>query len=397
MGTADAPNDASDPERLLDLQLSRRRLLILGAGTAAYLTVRPHLAWAKHVDRSFAILQPWELPTEPPTGAIDTSYAMIGAAVLAPNQWNCQPWRFEVEGTTIRLIADPTRALPVNDPDRRGMMISLGTALENLLIAARAYGQRTKVSYFPAQAAAGTVAQISWSNGDQRRDRGLFGAIVERRTNRREFDGRGIFMQNRAQLIAQAQDGFRIHWLDDREGIQRIADLAHDAVHARVLDHRAEAEQFSWMRFGDDDRRRGDGVPVDALELGGPAKWFAGRYFNSQSWFLRFGAQSAGKQARSAFRSAGALALLTATAATEASWLIGGQVYERFALKATQLGIAHQPINAPIETESLRAEVLRRFGATGEEPLMLVRLGHAGRPAATPRRAVALVASFRNS
>src|SRR5206468_1206780 len=119
------------------------------------------------------------------------------------------------------------------------------------------------------------------------------------------------------------------------------------------------------MRGGDDAKKRGDGVTLDALEIGGPAKWLSGRYFNPSSWFLRFGAQHLGKQTQSAVRSAGALALLTAMRAGAPQWLTGGQAYERFALKATQLGISHQPINAPITMEKYRPEVLRRFDAMG--------------------------------
>ena len=49
------------------------------------------------------------------------------------------------------------------------------------------------------------------------------------------------------------------------------------------------AEQYAWMRFGDDARKRGDGVPVDALELGPVTSWMARRYFDPESWFWRFG------------------------------------------------------------------------------------------------------------
>jgi len=164
-----------------------------------------------------------------------------------------------------------------------------------------------------------------------------------------------------------------------------------------VMDRGAQAERFAWTRFGDDARKRGDGISVGALAIGGPAKWLAGRYLNPKSWFLGQGAGSLGKQARKCVRSAGALVLLTAPERREESWLLGGQVYERFALKATQFGIAHQPINAPIEQERFRAELLTQFDAIGEEPLMFVRLGHADHPRATERRAVALVASFRKA
>jgi nitroreductase len=377
--------------------IDRRRFLVLAGSSALYLTLRPHLTWAGRAARANPPLQSWTLSPEPPGNTLEIARSLIGAAVLAPNHWNNQPWLFEVDGASIRLVADATRALPVTDPDQKSMMISLGAALENLLVAARAYGLRPKVSYFPHQGAGGVVADVTWSGGDARRDRHMFAAIPERRTNRREYDGRGIIMQNRAQLTAQVQEGFRLHWLDDRETLNAIADVARDAVASRIRDPRAQGELYSWMRFGDQAARRGDGVTVDALEYGGFSNWLAGRYFNPNSWFLKFGAHSGGKQARSLIRSSGALALLTAAPGGPSQWVLGGQAYERLALKATQLGIAHQPINAPIELERHRHEIMARFGAVGEDPLMLVRLGHAKRPPASMRRSVALVTSFRNS
>ena len=89
--------------------------------------------------------------------------------------------------------------------------------------------------------------------------------------------------------------------------------------------------------------------------------------------------------------------LLTVPQPREESRLVGGQVYQRFALKATQLGIAHQPIHALIEQERFRSALLARFGVEGEDPLMFLRVGHADRPAPSARRATALVASFRTA
>jgi nitroreductase len=388
--------ETSDRDEVLPS--TRRRFLVIVTGAAAYTALRPHAGLARKLARALPPLQPWSLPSDPPSHPVELARALIGAAVLAPSNWNSQPWRMEVDVRSIRLVADPQRALPVTDPARRGMMISLGAALENLLVAARAYGLRPTVTYFPHGPGRDVIAEVAWVNGEPRRDRALFAAIPERRTNRRNYDGRGIVLQNRASLGAQIPEDLRVHWLDDREDRRAVADLAFEAVRDQVRDRAAEAERRAWMRFGDDEaRRRGDGVSIDALELGGPAKWFAGRYFDPDSWFLRYGAGSAAKQAREGIRSAGALALLTAVGRGETAWVLGGQAYERFALKATQLGIAHHPINQPIEVDRHRTHLLRLFGAAGEEPLMLVRLGHAKRPKPTPRRAVSLVASFRNS
>ena len=380
--------------------IGRRRFLVLTGGLAAAAALGPRLAWANKAARpggAPSVLEPWTLPSDPPEDNLELARSLIGAAVLAPSEWNAQPWRFEVEHASVRMVADPTRLLPWTDPDSRGLTISLGAALENLLIAARAYGLRPTVEYLPRGGANGVVAEVIWASGDVRRDRALFAAIPGRRTNRREYDGRGIFPEQRAQLVAQAPEGLSLHWMDDRAAIRTVASLAHDAVRDQCEDARVFAEQFSWMRFGDDARRRGDGVPVDNLELGVVTSWMAKRYFNPSSWFSRFGPEHAAREAREGVHSAGALVLLCAPKRDQVQWLMGGQAWERIALQASSLGLALQPVSAPIQLERYRGALLRAFDATGEEPLMLARLGHARNPAATTRRNVSLVATFRTS
>ncbi len=379
--------------------LGRREFLLVVGGAAAYTALRPVDAWARRARIEAVALQPWALPAEPPADGLELARALVGAAVLAPSDWNTQPWRFEVDPGSIRLLADAQRALPTGDPERRGLMVSLGAALENLVVAARAYGLQPTVRYHPAEhATVGAVAEMTWVDGGPRRDRELFGAVTDRRTNRRNYDGRGLLPQVRAQLSAQVADGPRLYWVDGRDALHELADLVHDAVHERVSNRRIQAEEHAWLRSSPRDAaRHGDGVPVDALGMTGPANWFAGHYYDPDSWFLRFGAGSLAKRAREGVRSAGAAALLTTTARDETSWVVGGQAFERLALKATQLGLAHQPMNAPLELERFRGPLLRRFGVTGEEPLVLLRCGHDSRVPHTPRRAVSLVASFRNS
>ena len=281
----------SDGPTPTEIVIDRRRFLVLAGSAAAYVVLRPHLAWARRGPGGRPDPQTWTLPSEPGIGSVETARALIAAAVLAPSHWNTQPWRFEAEGNVVRIVADTQRSLPGIDPDQRSLMMSLGAALENLLVAARGTASRPAVTYFPHNGAGGVVAEVTWTTGESRRDGAMLAAISARRTNRREYDGRGIYLQNRTQLTAQIPEAFHLHWVDDRTTLRKLGDLAHDAVHARISDERAQAEQFSWMRFGDDEARKtGDGVTVDALEIGGPARWLAGRSFNPKSMFLRFGA-----------------------------------------------------------------------------------------------------------
>jgi nitroreductase len=393
--TRKRPQPAAEP---FGPSLDRRRFLALAASSAAYSVLRPHLALARRVGATPSLLQPWALPSEPPGNPIDLSRALIAAAVMAPSHWNAQPWRFEVEGNSIRVVADASRTLPYSDPDRRSMLIGLGAALENMATAARGWGLRPATEYFPADAARDVVARVRWTEGEQRRDRALMAMITERRTNRRNYDGRGIYPENRAQLLAQVPREFALHWLDDRRALRDLADLAHEAARLEGEDHRCAAEQARWTRSDDDEaRRRGDGVTVNALEYPGLAHWLPGRAFKPDSWFHRFGVESAARQARDGVRSASAAVLITAPAGGDVTWLSGGQAFERFVLKATQVGIAHQPLSAPLEIERFRGDLLKRFGAAGETPVLLARLGHADPPDPAVRRAVALVSTFRTS
>ena len=172
---------------------------MLVGSAATFAALEPHLAWARKLPVGAVSLQSWQLPAEASGSSADIARALIAAAVLAPSHWNAQPWRFEAEQNTIRIVSDTQRWAAAIDPDQRAQHLSLGAALENLLVAARAYGLRPSASYLPHDGANGVTAEVTWSLGDARRDRTLFNAIPARRTNRREYDGRGIFLQNRAE------------------------------------------------------------------------------------------------------------------------------------------------------------------------------------------------------
>jgi hypothetical protein len=281
--------------------------------------------------------------------------------------------------------------------------MSLGAALENLLVAARAWGQQPSVRYLPwgttpRPGAALVAAAVSWQPAERARDRLLYSALTERRSNAHPFDGRAIAIQSRTQLLAQVGEEVRVHWLEDHGELEAIGDLVHDAVEQVMTDRAAQSERVAWLRDSDGDARaHGDGTTAERVGLGGPARWFAGHSLQPGSHFYGWGAASMAKDTRDLVRSSGAMALLTLPQRSDAGWIMGGQAYERFALRAATLGIAQQPLAAPVASERHRPLLARRFHAEGEEPLLLVRLGHAKPPSPTPRRGVALVSTYRTS
>lgn len=397
------PKAADSAPEFATIPLDRRRFLVLMGGAAAYTALAPSLGWTQSTPR--VALHPWKLPDTAPGSSIDQARALIAAAIMAPSHWNAQPWRFELDDDVLKVVLDSSRTLPVADPDQRFAHVSLGASLENLLVAARAYGLQPVVQHLPwgmtqRRSAPLVAASVRWQAGGPARDRLLFGALADRRSNPREFDGRAITLQSRTQLQAQVFEGVNLHWVDDRSGIRRIADLCHESSVALADDPAVASERERWMRGDDGDtRRRGDGVALERLGIDGVARWMAGRANSPGAWLHGWAATSVARETRERVRSSGALLLITTRArAGDARWLLAGQSYERLALKASILGIAQQPLTGPIESPKHRDALLARFGAgADEEPVLMVRLGHAKPVAPTARRSVALVSTYRNS
>jgi len=77
---------------------------------------------------------------------------LIQTAIKAPSGHNTQPWKFRVEENAIIIYPYNERTLPVVDADNHALFISLGCALENLVIAAQHFGFKTNTTCYTGQA-----------------------------------------------------------------------------------------------------------------------------------------------------------------------------------------------------------------------------------------------------
>ena len=97
-------------------------------------------------------MDPWEIDEKsfPRDGTKSEKIRfLLGYAILAPSTFNTQPWRFMIREQELMVFADMERWLRISDADQRELYISVGCALENLLIAARHFGFASTISYFP--------------------------------------------------------------------------------------------------------------------------------------------------------------------------------------------------------------------------------------------------------
>lgn len=114
--------------------------------------------------------------------------ALVQAASLAPSSHNTQPWLFRIDGPTVALLADRTRALPVNDPEDRELTISCGCALFNLRVAAATASMQAQVQLLPDTGDEDLLARVRLAPASDARALADLGpAMTERRTYRERF------------------------------------------------------------------------------------------------------------------------------------------------------------------------------------------------------------------
>lgn len=306
----------------------------------------------------------------------DVAVYLIRSAVLAPSSHNTQPWRFRMAGRGVDLMADPTRALPVNDPQGRELRISCGCALMNLRVAAAARGLPLRVRPLPDDADPDCLASIQWSDtpvGVEQPLAGLFPALPQRRTTRKPFaeDLLPDTFQQDLEEAASKEDAV-VQFMGKRELREKLAGLVAEGDTAQWSNPAWRHELASWMLPAS--ARQGLTVPAPVA----PLMRFFVRRFN-------FGRAVGNGDASLAIR-APSLAVLATEQDTPDAWLRAGQGLQRVLLEACLKGVQAGYLNQPVQVEELRPR-LRALLGEDLYPQLLIRFGRprSGLPP-SPRR-----------
>jgi hypothetical protein len=165
---------------------------------------------------------------------------LLRYATLAPSSHGSQPWWFSVVGNTLELRPAPRLRLRSADADGRELHISLGCALENLLIAAERFGFGHEVAY-PAESETGLpaarVTLLSEETPSTCRPPELFDTIATRATNRGRYERRPVAESALAQLRECAvDDGVGLFLTGDPETRSQLRELVVRAGRQLVAD-----------------------------------------------------------------------------------------------------------------------------------------------------------------
>lgn len=307
--------------------------------------------------------------------------AVLETAGLAPSVHNTQPWAFTLAPEAIALHVDPTRRLPIVDPQDQELRISCGAALFNLRLALQGRGIRPDVTLCPDRARPGLVAEVRRGGTGPATPEivRLLGAVPRRRTNRHPFSNTPVASPEQQNLCrAAAEQGTSLHLVHKPVQRRELNELAEKAHRRQMADPAFRAELAQWTGTAPG---RPDGVPVTA---GGPLPAPQDR------WVLRDFTGGAGRERvpDKDFEDEPLIAVLTSPFTGPMGDLHVGEALQRVLLTATLDGLAVSFLSQLVEVPDVRDAVQRLIG-TIRPPQVVLRIGYGSPMVRTPRRAVA--------
>lgn len=372
--------------------MDRRRFVRLVGGGVVVAAAAGSLAGCSSAVPPEA-LAPWAGPGAEP----DLRRWVLGWALLAPHSHNLQSWVADLRTPgQITLYCDPARLLPETDPFSRQIMMSHGTFLELLDLAARERGHRAEIALFPegafgpAAIDARPVARVRLvPDAGVARDP-LFAQIPHRRTHRGAYDPARPVPASAWQAMAAALQGWNGHFghADEPAALAEHRAIASEAWRIELTTPRTILESYRVLRVGAAEvARHRDGLTLmDPMVVALTRLGLFDRSVAPAPGDRAIRGQIEDFDARLA--TTPAFLWMRTEGNDRATQVEAGRAYARVQLAATAAGVWMQPLSQALQEFAEVKGPYERIHALlgGGTVQMWARVGHAPPVGPSPRR-----------
>ena len=337
----------------------------------------------------------------PPAADMDIRRWAISHALLAPHAHNLQSWLVDLDTPdTIVLRLDLRRLLPETDPWSRQLVISQGTFLELLQMAANERGYRADISMFPqGEFDAKTpdsrpTALIRLGKDDGVKADPLFAHIFNRHTHRGVYENRIPNAQAR-QTLADSVKDFSVQLglvTSEEASMQQHRAIAMDAWRIEMQTPHTLLESYKVLRVGPQEiAQHRDGISLNTPMVRGlVALNLFDRSKPSEPDSSAIKGQIS--EFNDKMSTTPACVWLSTSDNSRRTQMLCGRAYVRLQLAATALGLRMHPLSQalqeyPEQTNNYKAihELLVGKDSTATVQ-MWTRLGYAPVGSPSPRR-----------
>jgi hypothetical protein len=302
-----------------------------------------------------------------------TIKTILQKAIKAPSGHNTQPWKYEVMENCITIFPDYERALPVVDADNHALFISLGCALENLVIAAAYLGYEAHIEMHLENEGMENIKVYLHPNAVNT-DGALYDYIDTRQCTRNKYNGTAIPLADLEKLkTTLKQEDVRAVIVTTKDEIEKLIELVKEGNRRQFSNPSFIKELTQWIRFNKNEAlQTGDGLYGAATGNPSVPAWFGKLYMK-----FTMSAEKEAAKWEDLIHSSSALLIFIAERNDKKAWINVGRSFERGVLMATSLNINHAHANMPCEEAEVRKKLSGQLKLSeAQQPLLLIRLGY---------------------
>ena len=380
--------------------MNRRQFIrVAGGGVIASAVALPLAGCSS--DYPAEAVQAWQGPG---ADGGDVRRWILSYAILAPHSHNLQSWLVDLrQPNEIWLYCDLTRLLPETDPFSRQIMMSQGTFLELLDLAARRRGLRADIELFPEgefgpdKPDRRPTARIRLAPDPTVAPDPLFEQILRRRTNREAYESRepaAAAVKAIADSVAASPIRTGFVGAAQPQALQQHRAIAMEAWRIELVTPRTILESYKVLRVGPREiAQHREGLSINtpvvraltALGLFDRSKAPGPDDAATTGQIKDFNAKIAGTPA---------FFWMVTEGNGRKTQVNAGRAYARAQLAATAQGLSMQPLSQALQEYPEKAQPYAQIHSLLEAPpprytvQMWTRLGFAPPVGPAPRRGV---------
>lgn len=292
--------------------------------------------------------------------SIETIKKIVLDAGTAPSSGNDQPWKWFYTNGKLFLFHELSRSYSFGDYQNLASYVSLGTAIENLVLSAHHYGLELETKLFPVGDNKSCIACIKFilqtnDKSENHFDDNLYDYIYQRCTNRKiePNDAAPPEILEELRIATESIPGAKIYFETDKKKLFEIGSIISAVDRIRLMHPQGNFDFYHReMRWSAEEAAtKKYGMDISTLEL--PQTVLMALKVLGDDEVMKTLRDINGLQAfknaslPNAVNSA-AMALVTMPGFSPEDFVNGGRAVERHWLKATELGYAYQSLIAPL-------------------------------------------------
>lgn len=285
---------------------------------------------------------------------------IVDAAGTAPSGGNAQPWKWVYNKGILLLFFDRYYGYSYMDYKDTASYIALGAAIENAVLKAHELGYEVNVNLHEPSGEEILIADFTFYNTklpstEQHENDQLSKVITQRHTNRKITER--VMLQPEVleslKTTAESVPGAQLNFYEDPAILEEIGKIISETDRYRVLYPQSHYDfifqEMRWTAKEAEERRTG--IEISTLELT-PANMLGIKLVKDPMAveLLRDinGADILRNTSVKNMTTASVAGLLTMPTYSGKDFINGGRASERLWLKATEMGLAFQPMNVPL-------------------------------------------------